>query len=318
MKIINKDFEELKEPKYEIVFDELHNIIIKYFESIGINEQLIDYINKKKNDLLIQLVDYKLGFTNFKENDKIYKVEIPSSFKGASGIIIQNFDSVKYENHSGLILNDNYNILGDYHTLLHEYFHYLSKPLEYKFTEDKKIYAKAGLKFTIFNDKEEMIDNSYSNGFLDEGMTEYMASKLLNCYPDSYDINVMVIELLNLNNHNELIDAYFSEDARAMYEFKNLFETITGYEFELLFKNNINGVSIPTKRMTEIIKSTIAFQVYQANALNIEYVINSIQETLKKYDNNLDMEYDREDIKSYIYEIYEERKSMLNKIEIKR
>ena len=70
MKIINKDFEELKEPKYEIVFDELHNIIIKYFESIGINEQLIDYINKKKNDLLIQLVDYKLGFTNFKENDK--------------------------------------------------------------------------------------------------------------------------------------------------------------------------------------------------------------------------------------------------------
>ena len=38
MKIINKDFEELKEPKYEIVFNELHDIIIKYFESIGITK----------------------------------------------------------------------------------------------------------------------------------------------------------------------------------------------------------------------------------------------------------------------------------------
>lgn len=316
MKILDSNLNKVQDKEYEYKIDKIHNLVINFLIARGINEEFINELNSKKNDLIIEKVNFANKNYSVFYNDGLKNLKIPDAGAFAT-YFSQKFDGEKWIFEPCIVVPGT----ESNHYLLHEYLHYLSFLKEIKLDNDRLIYDNGGFQFTVYNDRDEVVDRSFSNSFLTEGITEYMACKIDNSLPEIYLFNTIVVELLCINNNNELINAYFSKDYKDILTYSNNFEKVTGKNFDLIFNNEKYGYSISLEKMYEIIKSIMLYDINSLNKMdNIDIIQNEIVNILYKYEDKIkfyfDNNFDYEDLFLYLGEIVDKKTNSLNNIKL--
>lgn len=306
MKIIDSNLKEIEDNNYELKIEKIHSLVIDYLKKRGVKNYFINELNLKKNKLIIEKINYEDKKYYVYYNDQLKELKNPEAAAWATHFS-QKFNGERWEFENCIVVPGTESD----HNLLHEYLHYLSYLTEIELDHNKLIYDKSGFNFTVYNEKDEVIDNKLSNTFFTEGITEYITCKIDNCLPEVYLLNTIVVELLSINN-NDLINIYFSKDYHDILNYADNFKKITGKNFNLLFDNQKYGYSTPTENIYEIIKTIMLYHINSINNFeNLENIQKEMVNVLYKYEDKIklyfDSDFDYDYLFSYLSEIVEEK-----------
>lgn len=274
MKLLNWEYEETnnKEIEYKIqkCLDMVYSYLLNNYPKLCKQENF-----KEKYDNLIivdNLID-KNGkhLFHLKKNGQLYLMST-STAASETGYINQEFnkENMEWDFSPGIVTH----ISVVEHKIVHELIHYFSRKRKEKVINGE-LKDKTGFDFTIYDKDDNTISKEYSNTFITEGITEYLASKISNESPSSYFENVVITNILNIGT-DELIKIYFSSNADDLVKYKENFERITNKSFFDIFDVNKNSDKITKEKLQEIIK------------LSINYKINSVK-TMEEL-NNFDLQ----------------------------
>lgn len=302
MKIVNNRLEDIDNKEVKVTMLEINNLILDFlnreYNNVGTRYQL----HQKIEGLVIELLPTSKEKFMTLYNGQKHQFLPPSNASTFVTKIYQLYKDRKWFFSNGIVFPFSFERTKN-KKKIHEYLHFLSSN-EILESINNRYYDKIGLCYVTYDELDNVVDRTFSCGFLNEGMTEYLTSKITDTYPDAYEFNVLIIELLTINNRCELIDAYFSKDFQKIVDYKNLFEKTSGFKFDIIFNNDQYGINITQDRIEKMIISCMAFQINLALSLEeLEQIQNSVVTILQKYSNSLDFSFDRERIINKVLEM---------------
>ena len=312
MRIVNNQLEDINNKEVEATMREINHLILDFINR-EYNDIEIEYkLDKKIEDLVVELLPSSKDKFMISYNGKKHQYLKTKTASAFVTKISQTYKDKIWFFTNGIVFPFSFSKT-KIKKKIHEYFHFLSSNNKIEEIENR-YYDKVGLKVTTYDDSDNVIDETFSCGFLNEGMTEYLASQVTNTYPDAYEFNVMVIEILTMNNHYELIDAYFSDNFQKLLDYKHTFEKITNNGFDIIFNNDQYGINITKNKIEEIIITCLSFQINIAlSELELDKIETNIMSILQKYRKSLDFSFDIKKITNTIIEMINFKKQNLSR-----
>ena len=214
MVLIDNKFNIINDERKEKL-DEILNEVVSYLNSILTNESIKQIIGDNSQNVIIQLTDNS-SYAIKLPNGMIRTANFPNSVAALKTNMCNEINESEIYIVPGVALRTNYSK----HQLVHELLHALSSNQHNYFNESGITYTKTGTK-TDFYGKDTnnvVIANNPSSDGLNEGITEFLASNIMNDYNGNYAPFVVISKLFLEANFN-LINAYFSRNSDELEKF---------------------------------------------------------------------------------------------------
>lgn len=285
MKTLNWKYEETvnKELEYKMqkCLDMAYSYLLNNYPELCKQE---NFKGKYDNLIVVNNLIDKNGkhLFHLKKNGQLYLMST-STAASETGYVDQEFDQEKLEwdFNPGIVTHISVNE----HKIIHELIHYFSLLRKSKII-DGKLKDKSGFHFTIYDKDDKVISNEYSNIFITEGITEYLASKISGHSPSAYYENFVITNILNIGN-DELVKIYFSSNAEDIIKYKDNFEKVTNRSFFDIFNVNKDlkrDEKIPNQKMCDIIQLSVNYKINSCKSLD---ELNEFITEINRYTNDI-------------------------------
>lgn len=219
MKLYNRELEEIDNQERQ---DRIASIVKSQIEFLvqtyGIDEKCL----QDKAEGLAVVERHSSDATYFAEY-KGEKKELPNSRTAAAFVTMkkQEYDGDKWNFENGVYMSD----ANSEHKIIHELFHFFSQKQQMRFDENGVGYAKSGVSISGYDREDNLVDSSLNANGLNEGITELLATKIdTGSKPEGYDFQAYIADILISNQHNSLLEAYFSDDEKDFQNFLEEFD----------------------------------------------------------------------------------------------
>lgn len=310
MKLYNRNLEEIENQERQ---DRIGNIVKRQIEFLvqtyGISEKML----QDRAEGLAVIERLHSDSTYFVEY-KGEKNELPNSRSVAAFVAMkkQEYDGDKWSFENGIYMNDS----NSEHTIIHELFHFLSQKQQMGFDENGLGYAKSGVSISGYDRKDNLVDNSLNANGLNEGITELLATKIdTGSMPHGYAFQVHIADILISNQHNSLLEAYFSDDEKDFQKFLKEFDK----------KQN----TVSSKKLIELSKAGQIVADTELLKGCLEYALSFCKDMdelraerkrllpiFRDMSNNLNIEFDKEqfDLKQFFDDILMQKKAEIESL----
>lgn len=219
MKLYNRDLEEIENQERK---DRIESIVKKQIDFLvqnySIDKKMLQ--DKAKNLAIVERKPYDATiFVEYKGEKK--ELPNPNMANAFATTKKQEYDGDKWNFENGIYISDS----NSEHSIIHELFHFLSQKQQMEFNENDIGYNKIGVSIQSFDREDKLVDSSLHAEGLNEGITELLATRAdIGSEPEAYDFQTYIADILISNQHNSLLEAYFSENEKDFQGFLEEFD----------------------------------------------------------------------------------------------